>query len=592
MDNRINRGGRLSSLSVTLRRLCRESMLGNLLVSGDSDNFAKRTHLYDKIRDKVIIPLKRSFGSLCDRSLLVNAGNYILGSVRNVPLRSVGVTYFTFGIFTLFMFLLERTVFNVAQDSGNFVNGLICLILSGITMTSSQRIGDALSEGFVLSFISDRLLIDDRQTADRGGSRRPPHFGTLIFAGIFLGAVSELTSFSFAALIPVFVVAALKILKQPSFGVLLILCVCPFVNPSELTALSIFVFVSTLIKILCGKRHIARSFSGSVVTVIALFVLLSGIRGGFDDALGHISSILLFFSVVALFRTEKRIERLSFCLAVPGIVISFVTVMSYLLTLFNSIPWLPTFEVYSPSAGLIISLICVSVPMTVVSSDLAYLRDMKIVGFFAVLTELFALYLSLGLSALFTGVAVFGITLITVYKKAAGPVLTATIILITLNLAFGNFLNPFSNDVTGVFFGLLERFPISLLIFGNGFGTLSVNQTISEMTGIQIPPSGVEGISAVLTSVGFVGAVFLALLAAACVLNALKLSISFNVDGKHRVIAAGCASAVIGCALFSLRFDPFCTTAGTALVFCCIGTCKAVDELSSERRQLIGRELY
>ncbi|MBR5768237.1 MAG: hypothetical protein IKX86_06165 [Clostridia bacterium] len=591
MENRINGGGRLSSLSVTFRRLCRESFLGGLLISGDADDFAKRTRISEKIRNKLIIPLKRSFGSLCDRSQLVKFGNFILGSVRNVPLRSVGVTYFTFGIFTLLVYLLQRIVFNSLQGSGNFVYGLICLILSGISMTSSQRIGDALSDGLILSFISDRLLLDDRQMAERGGSRRPPHVGTLIFSGIFFGAVSELTSFAFAALLPVFMVLSLKILKQPSFGVMVLLCACPFVGSAELTAVSLFVIASTFFKVLCGKRKIVRSFSGIVVIVIALLVIISGIRGGFGDAVGHVSAMLLFFPVVALFKTEKRIERLAFCLAVPGILISVITVVSFLLTLFNSIPWLPTFEVFAPPVGLIVSLTCVSIPMTVVSADITYVRDLKLVGFFAVVTELAALYLSLGIAALLTGVAVYGITLMTVYRRASGPVLTAAMLLISAGIAFGDLLN-LKPSASGVFFRLVARLPVSLLVFGGGFGPECTNETISEMTGIQIPPTGLEGVSSILMSVGLIGGLFAALVATACVLNALKLSISSNVAGEHRVIAAGCASAVIGCALVSLMFDPFSATAGTALIFCCIGASKAVDELSAEQRQLLGRELY
>ncbi len=583
MKTENRQSGRLSSFPIVLRRLCRESMLGGILTSGDSDYLMKRSGVADKIRYGFVIPAKRTLRTACDRSRLVGFGEKALGSVRNLPLRSVGIVYFTFGIFTLFMFLLERIILRTELASDEYIYGLICLILSGIAMTSAQRIGELLSGGAILPFISDRLLIDDRQVAVRTESVRPPHVGTLIFSGIFLGAVAQLTSFSFAALLPVFAVAALKTLKQPSFGLLLLLTASPFLQREELAVVAFYVFISTVFKLMTGKRDILLSFSGIVTVVIIALVIISGIREGIGYALEYASVLLMFFTVSALFKTEKRIERLVFCLAVPGVVLSAMTLMSVLLTLFNSIPWLPTFSSVMPDGSVITSLVCVSIPMTVVCADITYVRDLKLTCFFIVMGELAALFFSAGSVALFTGIALYGFTLITIYQKAAGPVLTVVLLYVAINVFFdGRFFSLQSG--MSVLDQLTKRLPLSVMIFGGGAGADAAYTRISSMTGIQIPQGGIDGVSAIILSIGLLGALFAAMLAAACVLNALKLSIAENVAGEHRVIAAGCASAVVGWIIFSLQFCPVSSLSGLSVMICCVAACKAVDEFSNTKR--------
>ncbi len=308
----------LRRLAEQFRLICSESFAGRLL-SGDRRNSGSGifTRLFNKLgfRRHVSIPVKRAIARTCERSFLLNFVKNAIGSLTDLPLRCVGIFFFSGGLCQI-IFLLFRQFVMGQTDRLVFelTAGLAGALIGGILIASQKLLGEALCRSRFFSFFLFRVLGLREEVLARRTDRPVGRGDVSFFLGVSVGAFGIATGLPGILLMPILIGLLCVVLYNPESGVILLLLSWPFLPLSRMVFLCCFVVVCWFLKLLRGKRTLATASLDIAVLSFAFLLLLAGMISITPSESLRSAGLLIvltsgYFLTVNLIRTTEWVKR-------------------------------------------------------------------------------------------------------------------------------------------------------------------------------------------------------------------------------------------------------------------------------------------
>lgn len=354
------------------------------------------------------------FSKIFENSYFLNEIKYFSSGMLSIPLKSYGVSFFFFGLYTVLICLIRWIVPGLEEVSIDYVwIGISVCVISIPMLISYGSLAEALGKGKITAMIvKDSFgfreeIFEKREQLGRAKSNLLLVFGMLM--GLLTVFVHPL-----AILIGVLtaVVVAL-IFSAPEVGVLLSIFFLPFFsffdNPTlVLGTLILIVCVSYLIKLISGKRILKLELLDLAVCLFLILLYFSGVisaggNAGYDEVL--ISCILMFgyFLTANLMRTERWLKRCVWALIVSGTVVAIVGILQYLFAMPQMNAWLDTSYFYDiegravsvfDNPNVLASYLVLILPFTLLGMVQAKKRKEKLLYHISVLSVLVCLVLT------------------------------------------------------------------------------------------------------------------------------------------------------------------------------------------------------
>lgn len=231
-------------------------------------------------------------------------------------MRQYGVMTFTFGLFSVLMYILGVYAFSEAYVGSeiSFAVGVIAVLISLPFMLSKKTLFECVSTGVFSKRIFEGLLglrleIDDNDIRHYGRSEIAFISGTLLGLSTFFVKVPVLL----LSLLLILVICL--VLNSPEGGLMLLVIGAPFVQVRYLAYFSMFAIFSYLLKALRGKRSFKIEFCDAAVLLYVIVVLFGGIFSvrpsvSFTYSVKLVSFILLYIVCVNVIVSGKWIKRM------------------------------------------------------------------------------------------------------------------------------------------------------------------------------------------------------------------------------------------------------------------------------------------
>ncbi len=258
--------------------------------------------------------VKRFVGHQIDNSVGVGLTRKLSDAVMYMPLRSMGITLCTSGMYILLIAMLRYFVLapqdGLAMDY--LITGIVLVISSMPMLVSSLTLAQALVTGRASHFFVFRVLGVRESSIPIKPAKRQQSYLPFI-CGSVLGVAAYFISppLIFAAIL--MAVLMYQILRIPECGVVFILLGLPFLPIGVMAALNLYTCGCYLLKWIRGKRLLRLEKLDSVVLLYGLTVLLGGIfsvtGSPWRSALLAVSFMTGYFLVVNTVRTGEWVRR-------------------------------------------------------------------------------------------------------------------------------------------------------------------------------------------------------------------------------------------------------------------------------------------
>lgn len=329
----------LLNLSDYIYKKISESFIGHLFTCYDSEidiinqsltvSFCKSLNLKTKIIKPFKLFLIRSF----ENSTILN---FIMAKLRKMLLYAVsvyGVFLFSFGVYTGIVYLLSVYAFNLKQTAFlNLAIGLGLILVSIPMILSRKQLSYAMCESYIMRFILFDVIGVRRESIDIINSNIGIAKNNVAFImGMMLGLLTYFISPLYIMAGIIALLGAFILLMIPEFGIVVLLFTVPFLPTIAIAAITIYVLICYLLKLIRGKRTLKFEIIDVAVLIFMTLMLLGGIFSvapgeSLFPALLYVCFMLGYFLVVNLIRTSEWVKRCvvsistsSFIVAVYGV---------------------------------------------------------------------------------------------------------------------------------------------------------------------------------------------------------------------------------------------------------------------------------
>ena len=265
---------------------------------------------------------KNGFAAKCEESVLCGAIRRFYERLPLCSLRSVGVLFLYFSLYSLAIAAIRIAVEkNVARYADNLITAAILLLLSFLMMLYKGSAARFVRESRLLSGLFDGLFFS-RAGLSKEETYRPQNAG-LVLCGTALGALTYLVSVKSILLTLFFFVLILSFFKMPENGMTVPILLCPFCDLYGLGLLVFAAFCGYLFKTLRGKRNFRIESFDAMMLLFAL-ILFTGCFNATDresvcrEGLFKILILSAYFIFRNCLRSEKMLRKCASCLLLSG----------------------------------------------------------------------------------------------------------------------------------------------------------------------------------------------------------------------------------------------------------------------------------
>ena len=335
-------------------------------------------------------------------------------SLLSLPLKSCGSFLFSFGVYTILVYLLKWFVPDLmAADIQFAMIGILCCIFSIPLMLSHDNIAASIVKGRITrSIFIDGLGFREetfRITTEKGKAK----VNIMMLLGMISGIITLFLNPIYILVSILIVIGIALVLSTPEIGVMFALFFAPFFSifssPAILLGMLILLTsISYAIKLIRGKRILKIELFDFTVLLFLLVLYFSGAitaggRQGYHEAL--LSCVLMFgyFLVVNLMRTEHWLRRCILALVSSGTVVAIIGILQYVLGLMTAGAWLDL-NYFSNIKGRVVSVfenpnVLASYLLLILSFSLfllmqAQCRKTKFICFFSTISILLCIILT------------------------------------------------------------------------------------------------------------------------------------------------------------------------------------------------------
>ena len=330
----------LSAFSAFIYRAFSTSIFARIFTSYDSVSAWAESSLIGGAISSVGSPdakgargLKHKVAAGIEKSVILSWLRKIASELLVLSLSSIGVAFFSFGVFTAVIFLLKKYTFDVAvPDMTDIFVGAISILVSLVLLMSKKSLSRGISESRIMSILLFDVCNINRNNV-RAAESLPAEngIGTTFSIGMALGLATI-----FVDPIHIIVVAAaafisVQIVISPESGVIIACLTIPFAPTLVLVGIIILTALSLFIKALCGKRVIRISLIDLPVFGFLLLTAAGGIVSKSSESvpkmLVMVCFIFAFFLVENLIRSVPLFDKCAWCIAFSSAVVSVIGIM-------------------------------------------------------------------------------------------------------------------------------------------------------------------------------------------------------------------------------------------------------------------------
>ena len=350
----------------------KDSFFGSILTAYSKEqNAFNNSYIKSHFSDSVLAKryfrnIRRFLSKYFESSYILNKLSDISSSIVAVPLRTLGNSLFSFGIYVVIIYLLRLFLPVVsAVDISYAMIGIIVCIIAIPMLLSKDNIANAIGKSAILGIIFREALGYREETFRQRTNMSKVMSGLMIFGGIILGILT-------LAVHPLWIVVAVAALigvsivfTSPEIGVIFALFIIPFLSffehsASVLGLLVLLISVSLLVKLIRGKRILRFEIIDLSIVFFGIIIFFSGAisAGGIDSFKETVLTcglILGYFLVVNLVRTEIWIKRCIGSLVISGTIVSTIGIVQYILGVVSNKAWLDT-SYFFDIKGRVVSL--------------------------------------------------------------------------------------------------------------------------------------------------------------------------------------------------------------------------------------------
>ena len=293
---------------------------------------SKTRQYFRKIREY----LSKSF----ETSFILSKLRKGICGMADIPVKSYGRFFLSFGIYTLLVYFIKALVplVGTADTDYLFIGTAVCIITIP-SLFSHQSLAQAVRKGKMTEAIFVEGFGYREESFEPRQSKNSYHSGPSILIGLIAGIltffVHPLTILSIILVCVIFTL----IVITPEIGVLACLFGLPFFSFSDtptfmISAMVIITAFSYTIKLIRGKRTIKFELIDFAVLTFLLIVYFSGaitIGGSASKYSALITCTLMlgYFLVVNLIRTDKWIHRCVMAIISSGTVVAIIGILQY-----------------------------------------------------------------------------------------------------------------------------------------------------------------------------------------------------------------------------------------------------------------------
>jgi len=327
----------LTRFSSFLYRLILSSVFGTIMTSYDklSDAFSsslivtKIRSLSGKRSGTSVKKAKQTVAKSYENSFLLSKLRRLSHSLLLTHVNTIGLFLFSFGFYIVIIQLLKQYTFHIKNlNPLSLVAGIITMGLAVFLFFSKKNLAGAIYESRILRFFLFDFLglrVFDVAEASDVESRRG--FNIPFILGMIFGVLSIFIE-------PIYIISAFGliftaaiVMSSPEAGVLLIFLMLPFLSTMALAAVLLLIFLSYVLKLICGRRVIKFTLVDFTVAAFLFFLFFGGVftvdPSSIPKMLVFVCFMLGYFVVKNTVRSPALVRKCLYSLAASSVVVSF-----------------------------------------------------------------------------------------------------------------------------------------------------------------------------------------------------------------------------------------------------------------------------
>lgn len=268
-----------------------------------------------------------------EQSVIISAVKKISSSLLVLSLSSLGVLFFSFGIFTAVIFLLKKYTFDVSSpDMADIIAGTISILISLVLLTSKKSFAQGIYESKAMNFLLFGVFNMNAGKV-REAEELPVYngIGVTFMLGMALGLATIFVSPIYVVVAAAAVIISIQILASPESGVIIGCLMIPFAPTLVMVGIVLLTATSLFAKALCGKRVIRISLIDIPVFGFLLLTVAGGLVSKSTESIRKMlvmaCFILAFFLVENIIRSVPLFNKCAGCIAFSGAIVSLIGIM-------------------------------------------------------------------------------------------------------------------------------------------------------------------------------------------------------------------------------------------------------------------------
>ena len=271
---------------------------------------------------------KRFIAAAYERSFFLNQIRGITQRILTARVNTFGLFFFSYGVYLVLIQMIKRYLIYMETTVPHalFI-GFGCIVGGFLMLFSKKNVAAAIYSSRYLRFLLFDFLglrILDVATAAEQESRKG--FNLPFLLGMAFGLISIfIDPLLILKLITVFAFLSM-ILSSPETGIIGIFLTLPFLQTMQLAALLCLVFVSYVLKLVCGRRVLRFHLVDFTVLAFLVFVFFGGIltidSSSFTKMLLLVCFMLSYFVVKNIISSPALVRRCLYALVIASTVVS------------------------------------------------------------------------------------------------------------------------------------------------------------------------------------------------------------------------------------------------------------------------------
>ncbi len=284
-----------------------------------------------RIKEHPIGRAKQAFARIYEQSFLLSLIRRLCHGLLTMYVANLGLCVFAYGFTAVIIHLLKLYTFHVEMGSPYqtlVIGGAV--MLSGILMFFSKKsIAALLYESRAARFLLFDLLGLQTYPIAKAATIEPRRsFNGALIIGLLLGGM---TAFTDALRIPLFFVLFLGfvlVMNAPESAIILVFFALPFLGTMHLVTTMCLIYVSFLLKLICGRRVFRLHLIDFAAIAFMAFVFFGGIHSvdgtSFEKMCVFVCFMMSYFVVKNTLRSQALVKRCVAAVAASSVAVSLV----------------------------------------------------------------------------------------------------------------------------------------------------------------------------------------------------------------------------------------------------------------------------